>query len=327
MSAAGSTSGSSSCAPSSCSSTGRTSWPATRPSFATCWSTSSRTPTWPRSCCSSWSGAGRASRTTSSWSATTTSRSTASAAPASPPSSASASASRRRRRGTRTGRAAGGRQPLLENRRSTGHILSAAQRLIEHNARRLKSEPLRPTPDAGDGRAVEVVYAADEADEADHIVGWIERAHEQLPEPRRWSDIAVLYRKHRHRDQIVERLRKQGIPYVVVGGTGLFAQPDVRDVEAALRVAPTLKSRSPSRGCSRPGRGGWTRRRSRGSRAQPTGTAGRSSRRRPRSCAPARSTSRSSSPLPMAPMARTSRWPRADHALVGRRATQRHAAA
>jgi superfamily I DNA/RNA helicase/RecB family exonuclease len=126
-------------------------------------------------------------------------------------------------------------QPLLENRRSTGHILSAASRLIGHNARRLKAEPLRPTK--GPGRPIELMYATDEADEADHVVSWIRGVFEELPQPRRWSDIAVLYRKHRHRDLIVERLRKQGIPYVVVGGTGLFSVPEVRDVEAALRVA------------------------------------------------------------------------------------------
>jgi len=128
-------------------------------------------------------------------------------------------------------------QPLLVNRRSTGHILSAAQRLIEHNARRLKDDALRPAEGTPDGSQVELAVASDEADEADHILNWVQRTFEQLPEPRSWSDIAVLYRKHRHRDLIVERLRKQGIPYVVVGGTGLFAHPDVRDVEAALRVA------------------------------------------------------------------------------------------
>jgi GTPase SAR1 family protein len=45
------------------------------------------------------------------------------------------------------------------------------------------------------------------------MVGWIQRVRETLPQSRRWSDIAVLYRKHRHREQIVERLRKQGVPY------------------------------------------------------------------------------------------------------------------
>jgi superfamily I DNA/RNA helicase/RecB family exonuclease len=126
-------------------------------------------------------------------------------------------------------------QPLLENRRSTGHILSAASRLIERNTARLKYEPLRPIKTSG--AQVELVYSTDEQDEADQIVAWIKSSFEQLPEPRMWSDVAVLYRKHRHRELIVERLRKQDVPYVVVGATGLFAVPEVRDVEACLRVA------------------------------------------------------------------------------------------
>ncbi|HEY8135641.1 MAG TPA: ATP-dependent DNA helicase, partial [Candidatus Limnocylindrales bacterium] len=126
-------------------------------------------------------------------------------------------------------------QPLLKNRRSTGHILSAASRLIARNQKRLKSGPLTPIKDAGE--PVRVVHATDEADEADLVVGWIKDTFASLPRPRRWSDIAVLYRRHRHRELIVERLRKQDIPYVVVGGAGLFHVPDVRDVVAALRVA------------------------------------------------------------------------------------------
>ena len=126
-------------------------------------------------------------------------------------------------------------QPLVENRRSTGNILSAASRLIEHNQKRLKKRGL--TPIKALGERVELVYATDEQDEADVIVDWIKRTFETLPQPRRWSDVAVLYRKHRHRELIVERLRKQDIPYVVVGATGLFGVPEVRDAEAALRVA------------------------------------------------------------------------------------------
>jgi superfamily I DNA/RNA helicase/RecB family exonuclease len=125
--------------------------------------------------------------------------------------------------------------PLLENRRSTGNILSAASRLIGHNHKRLKKGALVPTK--GVGAKVDLVYATDEQDEADVVVEWIKRTVEDAPQPKRWSDVAVLYRKHRHRDLIVERLRKQDIPYVVVGGTGLFSVAEVRDVEAALRVA------------------------------------------------------------------------------------------
>ncbi|HUP83741.1 MAG TPA: ATP-dependent helicase, partial [Candidatus Limnocylindria bacterium] len=126
-------------------------------------------------------------------------------------------------------------QPLLENRRSTGHILSAASRLISRNQKRLKTGPLVPIKELGE--PVRVVHATDEADEADLVVGWIKDTFADLPSPRKWSDIAVLYRRHKHRELIVERLRKQDIPYVVVGGAGLFNVPDVRDVVAALRVA------------------------------------------------------------------------------------------
>ncbi len=126
-------------------------------------------------------------------------------------------------------------QPLLENRRSAGNILSAASRLIGRNQKRLKTGPLTPIKPLGE--PVRVVHATDEADEADLVVAWIKESFATLPAPGRWSDICVLYRRHRHRELIVERLRKQDIPYVVVGGAGLFAVPDVRDVVAALRVA------------------------------------------------------------------------------------------
>src|SRR5512141_918179 len=126
-------------------------------------------------------------------------------------------------------------QPLLENRRSTGNILSAASRLISRNQKRLKSGPLTPIKPLGE--PVRVVHATDEADEADLVVAWIKETFAALPAPGRWSDIAVLYRRHRHRELIVERLRKQDIPYVVVGGAGLFGVPEVRDVVSALRVA------------------------------------------------------------------------------------------
>ncbi len=135
--------------------------------------------------------------------------------------------------------------PLLGNRRSTGNILAAANRLIEHNVARLKSgQSLRGIKD--DGARVEVAYARDDADEADLIVDRLREAFEELPariatpdgadRPKRWSDLVVLYRRHRHREVIVDRLRRAGIPYTLIGGTGLFLQPEIRDLEAALRV-------------------------------------------------------------------------------------------
>ena len=138
-----------------------------------------------------------------------------------------------------------GSLPLLENRRSTANILAAANTLIEHNGVRLKAgQPLRPTK--GDGAPVELIFARDEAEEADVAVERLRSAFEALParlpsadgtdRPKRWSDLAVLYRRHRHREAIAERLRRADIPYTIVGGAGLFSLPEIRDLEAALRV-------------------------------------------------------------------------------------------
>jgi DNA helicase II / ATP-dependent DNA helicase PcrA len=143
------------------------------------------------------------------------------------------------------GRGEVGSLPLLENRRSSANILAAANTLIEHNEVRLKAgQPLRPTKDAG--VPVELVYARDEAEEADVAVERLRSAFEALPSrlpvsggadrPKRWSDLAVLYRRHRHREAIAERLRRADIPYTIVGGAGLFLPPEIRDLEAALRV-------------------------------------------------------------------------------------------
>jgi DNA helicase-2/ATP-dependent DNA helicase PcrA len=143
------------------------------------------------------------------------------------------------------GRGEVGSLPLLENRRSSANILAAANTLIEHNEVRLKAgQPLRPTKD--EAVPVELVYARDEADEAELVVERLRSAFDSLPSrlpqsggtdrPKRWSDLAVLYRRHRHREAIAERLRRADIPYTVVGGAGLFSLPEIRDLEAALRV-------------------------------------------------------------------------------------------
>ncbi len=127
------------------------------------------------------------------------------------------------------------RVPLLENRRSVANVISAAGRVISVNRSRLKTEtPLVATRPPGD--RVEVVIASDAQEEAEAIVERVRKAYAALPEPRRWRDIAVLYRRHTHRVQIVDRLRRAGVPFTVIGATGLFIQPEIRDLEAALRV-------------------------------------------------------------------------------------------
>ena len=60
---------------------------------------------------------------------------------------------------------------------------------------------------------------------------------------RGWPDVAVLYRKHKHREAIVARLRDEDIPYTVVGGLSLFATPEIRDLEQAMRAIADPRGR------------------------------------------------------------------------------------
>ena len=129
---------------------------------------------------------------------------------------------------------------LEENFRSVEPVLAVANRLIECNELRYAPDKvLRPT--RGPGDPVEVVVATDLEDEARQVVdrikarsGWDPVASDA--EPPDWSRFAVLYRKHRHREAIIARLRDEGIPYSVVGGLSLFDTPEIRDLEQSLRT-------------------------------------------------------------------------------------------
>ena len=104
--------------------------------------------------------------------------------------------------------------------------------------------PLRASRSAG--ARVEIAVVRDEAEEAEVVVERIRAAHAALLDrtelsggrsrPKAWRDVAVLSRRHVHREAIAAALRRAEIPLVVVGGSGLFLQPEVRDVEAALRT-------------------------------------------------------------------------------------------
>ena len=129
---------------------------------------------------------------------------------------------------------------LEENFRSLEPVLAVANRLIERNELRYAPDKvLRAT--RGPGDPVELVVATDIEDEARAVVdrikaqsGWDPVATDaQAPD---WSRFAVLYRKHRHREAIIARLRDEGIPYSVVGGLSLFETPEIRDLEQSLRA-------------------------------------------------------------------------------------------
>jgi DNA helicase-2/ATP-dependent DNA helicase PcrA len=128
------------------------------------------------------------------------------------------------------------RMRLEENFRSVEPVLAVANRMIQGNlARYLPDKQLIAT--RGPGVPVELITCASPEDEAAAIVDSIKSElspGEGVGRPP--SAFAVLYRKHKHREAIVARLRDEGIPYTVAGGLSLFATPEIRDLEQSLRT-------------------------------------------------------------------------------------------
>jgi DNA helicase II / ATP-dependent DNA helicase PcrA len=131
---------------------------------------------------------------------------------------------------------------IERNFRSRPPVLAVANRLITRNALRYEPDKvLAAAREAGAAPAVDLVTCAGPDDEAAAIVerirtlaGWDPGRGGQPAEA--WGSFAVLYRKHKHREAIIARLREESIPYTVSGGLSLFEVPEIRDLEQALRA-------------------------------------------------------------------------------------------
>ncbi len=121
---------------------------------------------------------------------------------------------------------------LEENYRSTPQILAVANAAIQPNVSR-KGKTLRPTRPAGD--MVQIVAALDERDEADHIVTEIQ-AQRYSASRRPLRDFAILYRTNSQSRAMEEALRRQGVPYRLVGATRFYDRREIRDVLAWLKL-------------------------------------------------------------------------------------------
>ena len=118
---------------------------------------------------------------------------------------------------------------LEQNYRSTGHILGAANAVISHNEQR-KGKNL--WTDRGDGDLVELFTADNEHAEAQFVVSTIMGSYGRGAN---WRDHAVLYRMNAQSNQLEYALKRNSIPYRVVG-TRFFDRAEVKDMLAYLSV-------------------------------------------------------------------------------------------
>jgi DNA helicase-2/ATP-dependent DNA helicase PcrA len=120
---------------------------------------------------------------------------------------------------------------LEENYRSTPDILHVANAAITQNVGR-KGKTLRAT--RASGEPVTLVAALDERDEADWVLEEIKSRRNQ--ENRGLNEFAVLYRTNAQSRALEDTLRREAIPYRLVGSVRFYDRREIRDLMSYLKL-------------------------------------------------------------------------------------------
>lgn len=118
---------------------------------------------------------------------------------------------------------------LEQNYRSTGNILKASQKIIEHN--KVRTDKTLFT-EAGSGEPVAIEALEDENAEAMWVAGQIM----QKSKKRDYSDFAILYRTNAQSYAFEKAFISAQIPYKIIGGVRFYDRKEVKDVLAILKV-------------------------------------------------------------------------------------------
>ena len=119
---------------------------------------------------------------------------------------------------------------LETNYRSTHPILNAANRLIEHNSKRLGK---KLTSYKGDGEDVKLLHSLDESMEAKSIAYEIQKLLDSGTDP---DEIAVLYRINALSRSLEEGFSKAGLAFKLIGGMRFYERAEIKDIISYLRV-------------------------------------------------------------------------------------------
>ena len=120
---------------------------------------------------------------------------------------------------------------LEQNYRCTGNILKAANAVIKHNENKYEKKLWTENEE---GSLPCLYQAEDEYDEANYVVGQIE--HLKTEEYLKPKDFAILYRMNAQSRAIEDILRRENIPYKVVGGVKFYERKEIKDAISYLRL-------------------------------------------------------------------------------------------
>ena len=120
---------------------------------------------------------------------------------------------------------------LEQNYRCTGNILKAANAVIKHNENKFDK---KLWTENDEGNLPSIYCGEDEYDEAIYIVQQI--AHLKTEEYFKNSDFAILYRMNAQSRAIEDILRREDIPYKIIGGLKFYERKEIKDIIAYLRL-------------------------------------------------------------------------------------------
>lgn len=120
---------------------------------------------------------------------------------------------------------------LEQNYRCTQNILNAANSVIKNNEVKYKKKLWTENEE---GSLPTFHVSDDEYDEGRYIVEEIN--HLRREEYYKYSEFAVLYRMNSQSRAIEEILRREDIPYKIVGGLKFYERKEIKDIIAYLRL-------------------------------------------------------------------------------------------
>ncbi|RCK71911.1 MAG: ATP-dependent DNA helicase UvrD/PcrA [Ignavibacteriae bacterium] len=120
---------------------------------------------------------------------------------------------------------------LEQNYRSTKLILSAADQVIQNNKHRIDKKLWTENPV---GEPITLLTCENEMDEGEQIAQKIKHSIKKYKID--FKDIAILYRTNAQSRSLEDALRRNSIPYVIVGGVEFYKRKEIKDVLAYLKL-------------------------------------------------------------------------------------------
>lgn len=120
---------------------------------------------------------------------------------------------------------------LEQNYRSTQTIVEAANSLIRHNNRQI---PKKVFSKNAQGEKLQLKYVYSDREEAIVVCKDIKQIMKS--EGMDYADFAILYRTNAQSRTFEEQMRKDNIPYRIIGGLSFYQRKEIKDVIAYLRL-------------------------------------------------------------------------------------------